>query len=478
MRNPVQHQRNPEAVLQHVLELLKKAEVMDVLASHQETPRQDLVQALVKRQNITALQQRLNSLHPADVAYVLESLPLEPRQVIWDLLKVEHAGAILLEVSDAVRENLIADMTSSELVGVARHLDSDDIAELVTDLPKDVVLEVLNTLDSESRSDVQSMLAFPEDSVGALMDYDLVTVREDINLDVVLRYLRRQKEHLGNSEQIFVVNREGTLRGSLALKDLLFHDPEELVIEVMNQEPFFFYTDDDAKEAASAFERYDLISAPVVNNHKQLVGRLTIDTMLDFTKEVAQKELLNQAGLSEEEDIFASIYKSAKNRWAWLAINLVTAFIASRVIGAFENTIEKLVALATLMPIIAGIGGNSGNQIITLIIRGLALKQVHVDNIWYLLRKELSIAIINGLLWGAVMGVIAVLLYNQLSLGIVMMAAMTLNLLVAAFVGVFVPLIIYKLGRDPVFGSNVILTALTDSLGFFIFLGLASVFLL
>ena len=264
----------------------------------------------------------------------------------------------------------------------------------------------------------------------------------------------------------------------LPIKRLLVNDPEKQVSEVMANDPVSFHPDEDAYDAAQAFERYDLISAPVVDKNGKLIGRLTIDEMVDLIREESENEVLNMAGLREEEDIFASVWKSLRNRWAWLAVNLVTAFIASRVIGLFEGSIEKLVALAALMPIVAGIGGNSGNQTITMIVRAMALDQVNTGSTSRLMRKELAVGLINGLVWGGVIGVVAYLLYGSWSLGVVMTAAMTLNLLLAALMGVLIPMTLSRLGRDPAMGASVMITAMTDSGGFFIFLGLATIFLL
>jgi len=268
------------------------------------------------------------------------------------------------------------------------------------------------------------------------------------------------------------------LKGVLPIKRLLVNDPEKQVSEVMASDPVSFHPDGDAYEAAQAFERYDLISSPVVDKNGKLIGRLTIDEMVDLIREESETEVLNMAGLREEEDIFASVWRSLRNRWSWLAVNLITAFIASRVIGLFEGSIEKLVALAALMPIVAGIGGNSGNQTITMIVRAMALDQVSTGNTSRLMRKELGVALVNGLVWGGVIGVVSYLLYHSWSLGVVMTAAMTLNLLLAAFMGVLIPMTLVRLGRDPAMGSSVMITAMTDSGGFFIFLGLATVFLL
>ncbi len=472
------HRENLPEILYQIREMLHRKQVVETLVSKQTMPRHDLVQTLVARQEFTLLKQKLNRLHPADIAFVLESLPLEERYQIWELVEPEHNGAVLLEVADVVRQDLLASMDHHEILEVADHLESDEIADLVPDLPEDLVPELLDTLNSRDRAQLQAALAFPENTVGALMEFEFIGVREDIVLEVVLRYLRRRGQLPLQINQLMVTNRQGLLRGVLPLRELLLHSPETPVTEVMNTEPILFYTDDEAREAVSAFERYDLLSAPVVNAHRQLVGVLNVDAVMDYAQETAEKEIFYQAGLREEEDLFASIWKSGTNRWPWLALNLLTAFIASRVIGLFEDTISQLVALATLMPIVSGIGGNTGTQTTTLLVRGLALKQVNTDNFYHLLFKELSIGMINGVLWGSVMGMVAYLLYRDASLGWVMMSAMLLNLILAALAGVLIPWTMYKLDRDPAMGTSVLLTALTDSMGFFIFLGLATLFLL
>ncbi|ALG68693.1 magnesium transporter [Beggiatoa leptomitoformis] len=476
--NELRHQRNLHDTLLQVNHLLEKQKLVNALVRKQDTPRHELVQSLVAKQHLVELKHKLEQLHPADLAFVLESLPLDDRLKVWELIPVEKYGAILLESAEAVRDSLIANMERHQIIHVAEHLDSDEIADLMPALPKDTVFEILTQLDSQNREQVQSVMRFPEGTAGALMDFDMITVREDVNLDTVLRYLRRLGKIPHQTDQLFVVDRNSIIKGVLPLTELLIHAPDDSVHDVMRNEFISFYTDDSAHEISQAFERYDLISAPVINSHNQLVGCLGVDVVVDFIDATLQRERLNQAGLEEEEDLFAPVWKSGRNRWAWLALNLMTAFIASRIIGMFEDTIEKLVALATLMPIVASIGGNTGNQTVALVIRGLALKKINADNFLHFFFKEITISLMNGILWGSVVGVFALLLYQDIRLALVMMAAMILNLLIAALAGVFIPVGLSKCGRDPVMGSSVMLTALTDSMGFFIFLGLATIFLL
>ncbi len=468
--------------LSEVTALLRKHRLIEGLIHEQMehgpgADRSDLVESLVFRQNKAVLQRKLDHLHPADIAYILEALPLDERLYIWDLVKAERDGDILLEVSDAVRESLISSMDTDELVAATETLEADEIAALAPDLPQEVIDDLFQSLPLEEREQLRAAMSYDDDMVGALMDFEDVSVRPDVTLEVVLRYLRRFDELPSQTDQLFVVDREERLLGVLPVGKLLVNDPERSVADVMEAPRVKLLQHEKADEAAHAFERYDLVSAPVVDTNDKLVGRVTVDEILDFVRQSGEEDLLAQAGLREEEDVFASVWASFKNRWAWLAVNLVTAFIASRVIGLFEDSIEKLVALAALMPIVAGIGGNSGNQTITMIVRAAALGQVKVASARQLIRKEITVSLINGLIWGGVMGLVAMLLYRGVALGLVMVLAMTLNLVLAALMGVLIPITMLKFGRDPALGSSVLITAVTDSGGFFIFLGLATLFL-
>ena len=420
----------------------------------------------------------LHELHPADVAGLLESLPQKERALVWHLAAPEEDGEVLLEVSDAVRETLIETMDQQELLAAVDDLDADELAELAADLPHEVVYEALKTRDEEERAQVAAAMSFEDGQVGAIMDFELVSIRADVACEVVLRYLRRFESLPDHTDKIFVVDDNDVLKGVLPVRKLLVADPEERVENVMATDVVRFRPEDDVEEAALAFERYDLVTAPVVDANKKLIGRITIDEMVDVIREESEADMLNMAGLQEEEDLFAPIWDSVKNRWMWLAINLCTAFIASRVIGAFEGSIAKIVALAALMPIVAGIGGNSGNQTITMIVRAMAMGQLSGSQARRLLKKEVGVALVNGLIWGSAMGLISWLLYDSPGIGLVMVAAMTLNLLLAATVGVLIPVAMEKAGRDPALGSSVLITAVTDSGGFLIFLGLATIFLL
>jgi len=467
--------------LHEVQRLLEKQALVETVVHNQSLPRDErheLLDKMLHKRHLAELSDKLNELHPADIAYILEALPIEQRLTVWNLVKADRDGEILIEVSDAVRESLIANMSRDELREAAEQLDTDEIADLAPDLPQNVIRDVFKSLPIEEREQLRAAMSYPEDSVGALMDFNMVQVREEVTLEVVSRYLRRFDELPDHTDQVFVVDRDDRFKGVLPLNRIVVNEPEVVVRDVMLTDTIQFHPDEKADQAAQAFERYDLVSAPVVDEDGKLVGRVTVNVVLDYIREASETELLNQAGLREEEDIFASVWKSAQNRWAWLALNLCTAFFASRVIGEFEQTIAQMVALATLMPIVAGIAGNSANQTTTIIIRSLALGQINENNARRLLLKELAISSLNGLVWGGIAGLFAYFLYRSVPLGLVMMGAMLLNLTLGALVGIGIPLMMQRLGRDPAVGASVMLTAITDSGGFFIFLGLATVFLI
>ncbi len=469
------HHRHLEQARAQIVELLSRQALEKGLVSRTDAPRQAVVARLMERQHQTALAQRLAQFHPADIAFVLESLAPDARASAWGLVKPERRGAVLLEASDTVRRSLVASMAPEDIAALIRPLDADDIADLLSSLPEALRDAVVERLDHADQAEVRSVLSFPDGSVGAMMDLDIITVREDTTLEAVLRLLRRRKALPEHTNQIAVVDRGNVLRGVMDLQRLLLDDPERQVAEVMNPQPAHFYTDDGARHAVDAFEKYDLISAPVVNLHRQVVGRLTVDAVVDEIKARAQAESLRQVGLSEaDEDLFSPVFASARRRWPWLLLNLATAFLASRIIGAFEPLIAALVALATLMPIVASIGGNTGNQAVALVIRGLALNQLGATQIRQILLRELGINAFNGAIWGCALGAVTWLLYADAKLAAVIAAALGLNMMLAAAVGVLTPVVLQRLGRDPTMGSSIVLTATTDSMGFFIFLGLAT----
>jgi len=425
-----------------------------------------------------ALEQDILQLHAADLADILEALPEEERQALWRLVPNERRGHVLVEASETVWASLTEEMSDRDILRAIQPLDIDDQVWLARYLPRDLTGRLLATVEPALRARMLDMVQLDRDRVGRVMDFNILTVREDVTLATVQRFLRKRKSMPGGTDKLFITNKDNQLLGELLLTDILLNKPKTLVSDVMNARPTTFQLNDKAEDAASAFERYNLISAAVTDARGKLIGRVTIEDIIDLVNAENESNIRKMGGISQEEDVFAPVRKSVRKRWAWLAINLCTAFVASRVIGLFEGTISQIVALATLMPIVAGIGGNTGNQTITMIVRALALHQVEPGNFSFVIVRELGVALINGLFWGGIMGGITWMMYDNMALGGVMMLAMALNLLLAALMGVLVPLVMTKMNRDPAVGSSVLITALTDTGGFFIFLGLATIFLL
>lgn len=427
---------------------------------------------------IIHIQSLLRTFHVADIADFLEVLQYDMRLLLWNLIDNNIRGKILLEVSTLTLESLLKNMSDSELVKIIKNLHVDEQAYVIETLPHRTTNRLLTCLDPTFKNQISRVLQYSKESIGQMMDFEFITVRKNVTLKVVQRYLRRYGNIPESTDKIFVVDSENRLQGELLLTSILTNSLKKTVAEVMKEVKVKFFPNENIEDAAGAFERYDLISAAVVNGNGCLIGRLTIEDIVDNLHEESDTNIRRMGGLSPEEDLFAPIWQSVKTRWAWLAINLCTAFMASRVIGIFESTISQLVALATLMPIVAGIGGNTGNQTITMIVRSIALRQIQIGNFSFLLLRELKIAFINGIIWGGVLGIITSFLYNGVGIGAVMMSAVVLNLMIAALMGVLIPLIMVKLKRDPAIGSSVIITAITDTGGFFLFLGLGSIFLL
>jgi len=417
-------------------------------------------------------------LPPPDLADTLEALPSEERHALWRLVQVNERGQVLLEASENVWDDLIEDMSDRDILEAMQTLDIDEQIYLVQHLPRNLTGRMLASLPAEERARVRQVMNYAKNSVGAIMEFEVIMVRPDVTLETVQRFLRRRGKMPQNTDKLFVTSRDKTLLGELTLQTILLNGSQRQVSEVMETQPMIFSPEDDAEKAARTFERDNLISAAVVDSVGKLMGRVTIDEIVDVVYEETDNDMRAMGGLSAEEDVYAPVSKAVKTRWAWLAVNLCTAFIASRVIDGFEHTISQLVALASLMPIVAGIGGNTGNQTITMIVRALALQHIQPGNFSFLIFREMGVALINGLVWGGIMGCVTWRHYGDMALGGVMTLAMVLNLLMAAVMGVIIPLTMTKLGRDPAVGSSVMITAITDTGGFFIFLGLATIFLM
>jgi magnesium transporter len=441
-----------------------------------ETRLRSLRQAL-ESGTLRAVRRTLHSLHPAEIADLLESLPPAKREVVWELVDPEDDGEVLLQVNDELRATLIRGMDDEEILAATEGLDVDDLADLVADLPEELTKQLLLSLDKQNRDHLTQVLSYDEDSAGGLMNPDTVTARPDVTVDTLLRYLRMRGELPDHTDTVFVVNRYGRYLGMLALTDLITAAPDGTVAEIMSTEIAGIQADMEALDVVMLFEDRDLVSAPVVDPEGRLLGRITVDDVVDVMRDEAEHAVLSMAGLDEEEDMFAPILRSARRRAIWLGINLATAFLAAWVVGRFQGTIDQLVALAVLMPIVASMGGIAGSQTLTLMIRGLALKQIHPDNAGVLARREVAISILNGMLWAAFVGVVATVWFDARGLGMVIAAAMVINLLAGTLAGLFVPLILRRMGVDPALAGTVVLTTVTDVVGFFSFLGLATLFL-
>ena len=426
---------------------------------------------------LAEIKRLLMALTPGEIADLLEALKPPDRVVVWSLLPSESAGEVLVELGEEARNSLIRQIdekSSQELTDAAVSLDPDDLADIVEDLPEKIREQVIRTLSQNDRSRLERVLSYPEDTAGNLMHTDTITVRPNVTLDVVLRYLRRRGELPDLTDSLYVVDNDDHLIGVLPLAVLLTNSPYKTVRELMVTDIEAIPAGLPASDVAMLFEHHDWVSAPVVDEQGRLLGRITVDDVVDVIRDEADHTLMSSAGLSEEEDMMAPASESAKRRAVWLGVNLVTAFLAAWVIGLFEDTIQKEVALAVLMPIVASMGGIAGTQTLTLVIRGLALKQIGTTNLLVLLNKEVAVAFLNGVLWAVVVGLIAAVWFQAFHIGILIASAMIINLLCAALAGVTIPLLLHKLGIDPALAGGVLLTTVTDVVGFMAFLGMAS----
>ncbi|RAH38920.1 magnesium transporter [Halomonas sp. SL1] len=417
-------------------------------------------------------------LEPAEVALLLESLPLDARIRLWERVPQEVDGEVLLHVHDEARSTLIEDMDHAEIVAATAGLDTADLAELFEDLPQQVAEDMLRSMDELQRARLQETLAFEEDSAGRLMRTDTIAVRADVSLETVQRFLRWKQEVPDNTDSLMVVDRNGLFMGMLPLARLVASDQEQAVADLMDSDVDSIQVTMKAQDVATLFQTHDLVSAPVVDARGLLLGRIVIDDIVDVIREQSEQALMNMAGLDEEEDLFAPVLPSAKRRAVWLGINLLTAFLAAWVIGRFEAALDQLVALAVLMPIVASMGGIAGSQTLTLAIRGLALGQISRTNSNWLLRKEVGIAVLNGVLWALVVAVLAIVWFGSVGIGIIIAAALVINMLAAGVAGIVIPLMLKRFGIDPALSGSVVLTTVTDVVGFMSFLGLATLFLL
>ncbi len=413
-------------------------------------------------------------LAPSDIAHLLESSPPKERKLLWQLIDDELEGEVLQYLGDEIRSDFLREMNAQEVIEISEDYEMDDLADLLQQLPESVINEVLDAMDSQDRQRLVEVLSYSEDSAGGLMTTDMVTVRPEITIDVVLRYLRRHKALPSMTDNLIVVNRKDEYIGVLPLTSMLVASPNTTVREIMRTDVEGIPVNLTDKEVSIIFERQDLVSAPVTSPEGYLLGRITIDDVVDVMQEDAEHEILSRAGLDEEEDMFAPFLKTAKSRAVWLGVNLLTAFLASAVIGMFEATIEKVVALAVLMPIVASMGGIAGSQALTLVIRGMATGKVGANNLGWLIKREFLVGAFNGILWALVVATTAVVWFNDLTIGYLIAAAMVINLSVAAISGTLLPVVLERMKIDPALAGGVILTTITDVVGFLSFLGLAT----
>ena len=420
----------------------------------------------------------LHELHPAEVANLLEALPLKDRDVVWELIEPDQYNDVLADTEDEARASRMLQMEPEALAQTAQDLDTDDAVDILQDLPEPIIDEVLRTMDEQSRQRLESALAYPEDTAGGLMNIDVLTVRADVSLEVVLRYLRAKGQIPEKTDRLIVVDRDNHYQGMLRLAGLLINDPESTVVDIMETRLTGVPVYMAAHDVALLFEQRDLISAPVVDAEGRLLGRITIDDVVDVIRDEGDHSLMSMAGMDEHYDMFAPILATSRQRMVWLGINLATALLASWVIGLFEATIQELVALAVLMPVVASMGGIAGSQVLTVVIRGLALGQVERRNAARLMAKELAVGAINSVCWAVVVGLVALAWFGNPGLGIIVGLALVVNVMVAAFSGAAIPLILRRLQIDPALAGGVLLTTVTDVIGFVAFLGLGTVFLL
>jgi len=420
----------------------------------------------------------VNSLYPSEVARLLESLPRKKRAMLWELVDSDIDGDVLVEVSDEVRDGLIEGMQTADLIAAAEGMEVDDLADLLVDLPEAVTQEVLQSLDKQDHERVQQVLAYDEESAGGLMNVDIVTVRPDVTLEVVSRYLRFVGEIPDGTDSIFVVSRDNGYIGSLFLSKLLTGDPDEMVANVMSTEITPIPAQTPSTQVVWEFENRDLLSAPVVDDDFRVLGRITVDDVVDVIRDEAEHSLMSAAGLDEEDDMFAPVFKSAGRRALWLGVNLCTAFLAAAVVDMFQTTVDKIVLLAVLMPVVPSMGGVAGTQSLTIITRAIALGQINRDNVSGIMRKELLVGVLNGVGWVIIVSLFTLMWFDEWRIGGIIGAAMIINLFVAALAGFSIPLVLKRLNVDPALAGGVVLTTVTDVIGYAAFLGLGATLLL
>ena len=450
---------------------------MNAVLKPEKERRLTALRAAIGQGTLRSAHRMVNALHPAEIARLIESLPPAQREIVWDVVDPELEGEVLVELNENIRAALMEDMEAEQLLAVAEGMELDDLADLVAELPETLTLQLLKSLDQQDRERLSTVLGFPEDSAGGLMNTDAVSLRPDVSVEVVLRYLRMRGELPEKTDRLFVVDRRDIYLGTVPITRLLTGDPDSDVGELLEGEAPRIDPEMPAHDVSQLFQDRDLVSAAVVSKDGRLLGRITIDDVVDVIRQEAEHSVLSMAGLGDEEDVFAGVLISARRRLFWLGINLLTAILAGLVVRRFEDTIAKVAALAVLMPIVASMGGIAGTQTVTLIIRGLALGQIQWSNARWLLFKEIAVGGLNGLIWAIVIGAITTLWFGKWKIAAIIAAAMLTNLLAAALVGVLIPLLLRRMKIDPALSAGVILTTFTDCIGFATLLGLGTIFL-
>jgi len=444
---------------------------------HTSAPIENIVH-LLDTNDVSAIQLAFSKAHPANIADALEQLTPIKRPLAWVHIPQAEKGQVLAELNDGVFKVLAHELDKDELVNSIKVLELDEIADLIPELPESILADVLFAVDRETRNNLGEVLSYPEDSAGGLMNLDATAVRDNVSLEVVLHYLRRLEELPEHTNTIYLVNRSNQLTGILPLDRLITAPASDSAIMHAIDNPISFESNVSEEEVAKAFADYDLISAPVIDENNQLIGRITIDDVVDVIREQAEHDIMATAGLREEEDIFAPVTKTSRSRTVWLAVNLLTALLGSWVIGQFEGSIQQLVALAVLMPIVASMGGNAGTQTLTVVIRGMSVGTISHGNLFNVLKKETLVGVLNGLIWAIVIAAIAGIWYQNIELGLVIAAAMIANLVIGAIAGVCIPIFLDNVNIDPALAGGVALTTVTDVVGYFSVLGLATLLLL
>ena len=422
------------------------------------------------------IRQMIKTLPTAGIAHLIESSPPKTRSVLWQLIDKDSEGEVIQYLNEDLQNDILSELNAEQVAELTEGLETDDLADILQQLPQQVTSQVLQAMGQQDRHRVETVLSYDEDTAGGLMNTDTITVRRNHTVELVLRYLRRHESIPEMTDNILVVNRDDELLGILPLREVLVSDPNTSVREVMREDIEAIPVDMEATQIAQLFEQHDWVSAPVVDNNKKLLGRITIDDVVDVIRDSTEHSLMSMAGLDEEDDTFAPIIKTAKRRALWLGVNLMTAVLASIVIYLFQDTIDQVVYLAVLMPIVANMGGVAGTQTLTLVIRSLALGHITPSNIRWLLTRELGVAVLNGALWAFVISLIAFMWYRDLLLSYIIASAMLINLVTAALAGAYLPLFLKRIKIDPALAGSVALTTVTDSIGFFAFLGLAQIF--